>query len=179
MPVCLGQHLKTCRLFPSDLKELEGYNRVHSMPRKTHKTHNADEFDLDVLSGDSDMFRWFLLCYLFGKPIRSESAVATWQLFVAKKLDTPWAITSASELQLVRVLHDGGYTRYQHVTARALQVCMERLIREYDGSLFYILESSADQEEFSKRLQKLYGVGPKVAEIFTRETEEFFARRIE
>jgi len=149
------------------------------MPRKARKTHTASEFDLDVLSGDDDLFRWFLLCYLFGKPIRSESAVASWRLFIEKKMDTPWAIADASEGQLVRVLHAGGYTRYQHVTARALKTCMERLIREYEGSLFFMLESSMDEEEFSKRLQKLHGVGPKVAEIFMRETEELFARRIE
>lgn len=149
------------------------------MPRKVRKVHTAAEFNLDVTSGDNDMFRWFLLCYLFGKPIRSESAVITWKLFIQKKLDTPWAIADASELQLVRILHAGGYTRYQHVTARALKECMERLIREYEGSLHYMLESSVDEEEFSKRLQKLYGVGPKVAEIFMRETEEVFARRIE
>ena len=149
------------------------------MPRKQPKTHTATEFDLDVLGSDTDMFRWFLLCYLFGKPIRSESAVATWRLFIEKKLDTPWAITKASERQLVRILHAGGYTRYQHVTARGLQVCMERLVREYEGSLLLMLESSYDEDEFSKRLQKLHGVGPKVAEIFTRETEEYFARRVE
>ncbi len=149
------------------------------MPRKVRKTHTAAEFDLDVLSGDLDLFRWFLLCYLFGKPIRSESAVVTWQLFIDKKLDTPWAILEASERQLVHVLHAGGYTRYQHVTARGLKVCMEQLIREYEGSLFFMLESSENEDEFSKRLQKLHGIGPKVAEIFMRETEEYFARRVE
>lgn len=56
---------------------------------------------------------------------------------------------------------------------------MERLIREYEGSLVWMLDSSANEQEFSKRLQKLYGVGPKVAEIFMRETEEYFARRVE
>lgn len=149
------------------------------MAKKVRKTHTAAEFDLDVLSGDLDMFRWFLLCYLFGKPIRSETAVATWRLFVDKKLDTPWAIMQASEHDLVRVLHAGGYTRYQHVTARGLQACMERLIREYEGSLILMLESSLDEDEFTKRLRSLYGVGAKVAEIFTRETEEAFARRVE
>ena len=149
------------------------------MAQKTRKIHTADEFDLDVLSSDIDMFRWFLLCYLFGKPIRSESAVATWRLLVKNTLDTPWAITGASERQLVRVLHEGCYTRYQHVTARALQICMERLIREYDGSLLFMLESSLDEDELSKRLGQLYGVGPKVAEIFMRETEEYFAQRVE
>jgi len=149
------------------------------MPRRAPKIHTADEFGLDILSGDLDLFRWFLLCYLFGKPIRSESAVATWRLFVDKKLDTPWAIAEAPESALVRVLHAGGYTRYQHVTARGLKTCMEQLIRGYEGSLLLMLESSQDDREFSKRLQKLYGVGPKVAEIFMRETEEYFARRVE
>lgn len=49
------------------------------MPRSQPKNHTADEFDLDVLSSDMDIFRWFLLCYLFGKPIRSETAAeAAW-----------------------------------------------------------------------------------------------------
>jgi 3-methyladenine DNA glycosylase/8-oxoguanine DNA glycosylase len=42
-----------------------------------------------------------------------------------------------------------------------------------------MFEYSEDDEQFSKRLQKFYGVGPKVAEIFMRETEELFARRVE
>lgn len=149
------------------------------MPRKLPKQHSAADFDLDVLSGDADMFLWFLLCYLFGKPIRSDTAIATWRLFIGKKIDTPWAILGASDRKLVSILNQGGYTRYQHVTARGLHLCMERLIREYDGSIYLMLENSLDEEEFSKRLQELYGVGPKIAEIFMRETEEIFARRVE
>lgn len=149
------------------------------MPRKARKQHNAEEFNLDVLSGDTDMFRWFLLCYLFGKPIQSEVAVETWRLFIARKLDTPWAIAQASDRELVKALHQGGYTRYQYVTAHGLQVCMERLVNFYDGSLLLMLEHSQDEDEFAKRLQELHGVGPKVAEIFMRATEEAFARRTE
>lgn len=149
------------------------------MSRKPRPLYFAAEYNLDVLSSEMDMFRWFLLCYLFGKPIQSNVAVTTWRLFVDKKLDTPWAIAEASDHTLVRLLHCGGYTRYQQVTARGLHLCMERLIREYDGSLQLMLESSQDEAEFSERLQKLYGVGPKIAEIFMRETEEAFARRAE
>jgi endonuclease III len=149
------------------------------MPRKSRKQHYATDFDLDVLSGDTDMFRWFLLCYLFGKPIQSNVAVSTYQLFVEEKLDTPWAIVGASDSRLVSVLRKGGYTRYQHVTAHGLRVCMERLISDYEGSLHLMLENSLDEDEFSKRLQNLYGVGPKIAEIFMREVEEIFARRVE
>lgn len=149
------------------------------MPRKQRPSHSAEEFELEVLLGDTDMFRWFLLCYLFGKPIQSDVPVTTWRLFIGKKLDTPWAIAQASEHELVALLHKGGYTRYQHVTARGLKLCMERLVNFYEGSLLLMLENSRNEDEFSKRLQELHGVGPKVAEIFMRETEEIFARRAE
>lgn len=149
------------------------------MARKVRKQHYASDFELDALSGDDDMFRWFLLCCLFGKPIHSDVAVTAWRLFMAEKLDTPWAIVQASDRQLVGVLHRGGYTHYQHVTADGLKRCMEKLISDYEGSLYLMLEQSIDEDEFAKRLQKLHGVGPKVAEIFMRETEEHFARRVE
>lgn len=149
------------------------------MPRKQRTSHSAGDFDLDVLSGDTDMFRWFLLCYLFGKPIQSNVAVTTWRLFIDEKLDTPWAIVEASDRTLVSMLHNGGYTRYQHVTGHGLKVCMERLIGDYEGSLYLMLENSLDEDEFSKRLQELHGVGPKIAEIFMRGTQEVFARRVE
>ena len=147
-------------------------------PRK-RPVHHASDFDLDVMSGDDDMFRWFLLTYLLGKPIQSTVAVNTWKLFLERKLDTPWAILNLSDYELVSLLHEGKYTRYQHLMANALHTSMDQLVREYDGSLMFMYESSLDENEFSKRLQKLYGVGPKTAEIFMRETEEMFARRVE
>lgn len=149
------------------------------MPRKPRPTHTAADFDLDVMSGDSDLFRWFLLTYLLGKPIQSTVAVRTWQLFIDHKVDFPWAILEMSDYELVSLLHDGGYTRYQHVMTHALKTCMKQLVDWYDGSLTLVIEDSADEDELSKRMQKFYGVGPKTAEIYMRETEEFFARRVE
>lgn len=146
---------------------------------KPKPIHHAEDFGLDVLSGDDDMFRWFLLSYLFGKPIQSNVAAKTWKLFIERKLDTPWAILDTPHYVLVRLLDEGKYTRYDEITSRALHICMEQLIRDYEGSLILMCESSENEDEFSKRLQKLYGVGPKTAEIFMRETEEYFARRTE
>ena len=147
--------------------------------KKQKPVHHPADFDLEPLDSDSDMFRWFLLVFMLGKPIQSTVAVRTWQRFCDHGLDTPWAILEASDHELVRHLHAGGYTRYQHVMARALHTCMEQLVRDYDGSLMYMLGICQNEEEFSKQIQKLYGVGPKTAEIFMRETEEYFARRIE
>lgn len=147
--------------------------------KRARPVHHAADFELDVLSGDDDLFRWFLLTYLLGKPIQSTVAVRTWQLFIDRKLDLPWAILQLSDRQLVSVLHRGGYTRYQHVMTKALKTSMQQLVDYYEGSLMLMIESSENEDELSKRLQKLYGVGPKTAEIFMRETEEFFARRNE
>ncbi len=147
--------------------------------KRERPVHYASHYDLDVTSGDVDMFRWFLLCYLFGKPLQSTVAVATWRLFIEANLDTPWSIQDASRRMLVGLLYEGKYTRYADSTARGLQECMRQLIRDYDGSLMLMYEYSESEEQFSKRLQKLFGVGPKVTEIFMRETEELFARRVE
>lgn len=149
------------------------------MPKKQPPVHYASDYNLDVTSGDDDLFKWFLLTYLFGKPIQASVAVSTWRLFVEAKLDNPWALTKASRRKLTGFLYEGKYTRYAESTARGLQQCMEQLIRDYDGSLTLMIEYSDSEEQLSKRLQKLYGVGPKVAEIFMRETEEIFARRVE
>lgn len=155
-------------------------NQKETIKAKRPKpVHHAEDFGLDVTTGDDDLFRWFLLSYLFGKPIQSAVAANTWQLFIDRDIDTPWAILDMGPRALVQLLDEGKYTRYDEVMTRALRTCMEQLIEMYDGSLMLMLESSETEDEFSKRLQKLYGVGPKTAEIFMRETEELFARRVE
>lgn len=147
--------------------------------KKPKPIHSASEFGLDVMSGDDDLFRWFLLCYLFGKPIQSGVAIKTWELFVEYGLDTPWAIQDAKGRTLVRILYEGKYTRYAESTARALRECMGQLINLYEGSLLLLIESSESEEECIRRLKTFYGVGPKVTEIFMREAGEYFARRNE
>lgn len=145
--------------------------------KRPEPTHHAADFGLDVMSGDDDLFRWFLLTFLLGKPIQSTVAVNTWRLFIEERKDFPWAILDMPDYQLVGMLHAGGYTRYQHVMTKALKTCMRQLVDRYDGSLELMIRDSFDEDELAKRLQELYGVGPKTAEIFMRETEEYFARR--
>lgn len=149
------------------------------MDTSDRNTHSPIDFDLDIFSGDLDLFRWFLLCFLFGKPIRSETAVKTWKLLVEQGMDTPWAINDAHWHELSRILCEGGYRRYDTVTAHGLQKCVLQLLREYDGSLWMMLESSPDKEELSKRLQALHGVGPKVTEIFMSAVQGIFAQKVE
>ena len=154
-------------------------NLLSMAKSRTNRIYTTAELNLDILSGDDDLFRWFLLCYLFGKPIQSSVALQTWQVLIDHHLDTPWAIGAVKHRRLVQLLDMGKYTRYDESTAKGLHLCMERLIRDYEGSILLMIEYSENEEELPKRLQELYGVGPKTAEIFMRETEEFFARRID
>ncbi len=149
------------------------------MAKRPKPQHHAADYGIDITAGDDDMFRWFLLAYLFGKPIQSSVAAQTWQLFIDRQIDTPWAILQISPRRLVSLLDEGKYTRYDEVMTRALRTCMQQLIDNYEGSLMLMYELSENEDEFSQRLQHLYGVGPKTAEIFMRETAELFARRIE
>lgn len=149
------------------------------MTKRPRPQHRASDFRLNVIDNDNDLFRWFLLTFLLGKPIQSSVAVKTWKIFLGSKMDFPWAILGAADRELVGLLHQGGYTRYQHVMTKALKTCMQQLVDFYDGSLLFMIEQSENEDDLSKQLQKLYGVGPKTAEIFMRETEEYFARRVE
>lgn len=146
---------------------------------KLKPQHHPEDYGLDVMSGDDDLFRWFLLAYLLGKPIQSTVAVQTWKLFVERGIDTPWAIVGTKEQKLAHTLVEGKYTRYNHVMAKALLTMSQQLIDRYDGSLTLMISLSENETEFGKRLQELYGIGPKTAEIIMRETQEYFADRIE
>ncbi|MCA0228072.1 DNA methylase [Patescibacteria group bacterium] len=146
---------------------------------KSKPQHHPEDYGLDVMTSEDDLFRWFLLAYLLGKPIQSTVAVNTWKLFIEQGIDTPWAIMSTKERKLAHLLVEGKYTRYNHVMAKALLTMSKQLIDRYDGSLMLMISLSETETEFGKRLQELYGIGPKTAEIIMRETEEYFASRVE
>jgi endonuclease III len=146
---------------------------------KPKPIHHASDYGLDVMAGDGPLFQWFLLVYLFGKPIQASVAAQTWKLLIERKLDTPWEILHTRHRRLVNLLDEGKYKRYDETTARGLHICMEQLIRDYEGSLMMMIDNALNEDELAKRLQALHGVGPKTSEIFMRETEEFFARRAE
>ena len=122
---------------------------------RSARSHHPNDFALDIAHDELDLFRWFLLVYLLGKPIQSPVAVQTWRLLVEHQLDTPWALLTA------------------------LRLCAQQLIDQYDGSLMLLIETSPSEAECAKRLQKFYGVGPKTAEIFLRGVAELFAQRVE
>lgn len=145
-------------------------------PRKRSEKDMSDqvtakELGLNVSSGDEkDVFKWFLASFLFGKRIQQDIAVETYRVIVEKHdRDTPRKLCNCSWQELVDMLGEGNYTRYDESTAdRLLELC-RKLNEEYGGEVGQIHQASENRQELEQRLREFKGIGPKTVEIFMRE----------
>jgi len=77
----------------------------------------------------------------------------------------------------VKILDEGGYTRYDFKTADKLLTVTRNLIKEYDGSLKLLHEKSTDSRDLERRLKNLgKGVGDNTVNIFLREMSGFLRK---
>jgi endonuclease III len=117
---------------------------------------------------EGELFKWFLACLLFGKPIQQDVAKRTYFEFVTAGLVTPEAILRAGWDKLVEVLDRGHYVRYDFSTAtKLLDIC--RSLTERYGSLTKLVEQAGSRAVLGRRLQSFKGVGPVTARIFLRD----------
>ena len=129
----------------------------------------STDLGIDLQSGrEEDLFKWFLACLLFGKPIQQEVARKAYMELLKAGLVTPDRILEAGWDELVRVLDAGHYVRYDFSTAtKLLDVC--RMLKEKYGTITTLIRQSGSRKELEKRLLEFKGVGPKTAEIFIRD----------
>jgi len=81
----------------------------------------SSELGIDLRSRKgTELFKWFLACLLFGKPIQQAVARRTYDEFVKEGLLTPESILAAGWDKLVQVLDRGHYVRYDFSTATKL-----------------------------------------------------------
>ena len=129
----------------------------------------AKELDIDLASGrESEYFKWFLACLLFGKPIQQEVAKRAYLELVQEGITSPEAILKAGWDKLVEVLDRGHYVRYDFSTATKL-LDVSAAIKEKYGTFGAFLKHSKTIDELSSRLQEFKGVGPKTVAIFLRD----------
>jgi len=136
---------------------------------KKKKPVYSHELDIDLDSGkDSELFKWFLACLLFGKPIQQEVAKRTYFEFVKEGLTSPEAIIAAGWDKLVMVLDRGHYVRFDFSTAtKLLDICKE--LKERYGSIANLVLQAKDEQDLADLLQQFKGVGPVTADIFLRD----------
>jgi len=124
---------------------------------------------------EEEVFKWFLACLLFGKPIQTEIAEQAYRQLVLARLTSPDAILRAGWDRLVAVLDQAHYVRYDFSTAtKLLEVCGE-LKRRY-GTLTKLLAEAASASELSRKLQEFKHIGPMTARIFLRDVRPVWYR---
>lgn len=117
---------------------------------------------------ERELFKWFLACLLFGKPVQQEVARRAYFELARQGLVTPQAILKAGWDRLVEVLDRGHYVRYDFTTAtKLLEVC-QALLERY-GSLLRLLRQSESRADLARRLQEFKGIGPTTTRIFLRD----------
>lgn len=117
---------------------------------------------------EKEIFKWFLACLLFGKPIQQEVAKRTYFKFEKAGLLSPERILKAGWDKLVEVLDKGNYVRYDFSTATKLLEICKKLKKEY-GSIKNILKLAKSKKDLEKKLQEFKGIGPVTTKIFLRD----------
>lgn len=127
------------------------------------------------LGKEPEIFKWFLACLLFGKPIQQEVAKRAYLELAKERLTTPDAILKAGWDRLVEVLDAGHYVRYDFSTAtKLLEVC--RALKEGYGTLTELHRQAKDKKDLTRRLQEFKGVGPTTTKIFLRDMKAIWPK---
>lgn len=135
------------------------------------KNITAEDLGIDMArGGERALFKWFLASFLFGKPVQQAVAERTYHTLVdTHKLDSPRKICRHSWQQLVDMLGEGHYVRYDESTAERLLLLCHKLNDEYGGKLGQLHAASEGPADLKRRLLDFKGVGPKTLQIFMRE----------
>ncbi|MBM4294423.1 MAG: hypothetical protein FJ126_05885 [Deltaproteobacteria bacterium] len=130
----------------------------------------AGELGLDLRAGAEERQKWFLAAIFYGARISGSLAARTYRVFASRGIYAPNAILEQGWDNLVALLDEGGYTRYDYQTSTKLIKVMGSLVEEYEGSLERLHQVSADYPGLEARLRALApGIGAATANIFLRE----------
>ena len=141
------------------------------------KASYARRLGIDLASkSEKELFKWFLACLLFGKPIQTEIAERAYQELVAARITSPDAVLRAGWDKLVALLDRAHYVRYDFSTATKLLEICEELKRRY-GTMTNLLARAHTPSELARKLQEFKYIGPVTARIFLRDVRPTWYRR--
>ncbi|MCA4964297.1 DNA methylase [Pseudomonas sp. Y24-6] len=142
------------------------------------KNISAHDLRIELQGGnEAGLFKWLLASFLMGKRIQGAIAAKAYQVIIEQhQLDTPQKLAHCTHRQLVVMLGQAHYVRYDETTASRLLALASKLNVEYEGKVSNIAKASADLQAFEKRLSEFEGIGPKTIEIFMREASAVLFR---
>lgn len=129
----------------------------------------SKDLGINLESGkEEEIFKWFLACLLFGKPIQQEVAKRTYFEFEKAGILSPEKILEAGWDKLVEILDRGHYVRYDFSTATKLLEISKELKKKHK-SLKNLIKTSKNKKDLAKKLQEFKGIGPVTTRIFLRD----------
>ncbi|MEA1998548.1 MAG: hypothetical protein U9N61_04385 [Euryarchaeota archaeon] len=130
------------------------------------------------LTEPAGRFKWFLASILFGARISEKIAANTYKTFERHGIDSMEKIIAAGWDELVKILDEGGYVRYDFSTATKLLDISQTLKEKY-ASLENLYNQSSDTKDLVRRLEEFKGIGAVTAQIFLRELRGVWQIRLE
>ena len=136
-----------------------------------HKIISAHDLKIDLVNTNEEgLFKWLVASFLMGKRIQAQIAAEAYRVIVEKhQRDTPRKLAHSTHRELVAMLGEAHYVRYDETTSERLLALAHKLNNEYAGKVSNIVDASVDRLDFETRLIAFEGIGPKTVEIFMRE----------
>jgi endonuclease III len=129
----------------------------------------STEAGIDVDAGDGEVERWFVASTLFGTRISTAIAQRTFAVLDAAGLARIAQARDFSWDELVALLDEGGYARYDFRTATRLHAVADVIADRYGGRVTEIGHQHRSYPELRAALDDLPGWGPVTVEVFLRE----------
>ena len=126
------------------------------------------ELGIDVDGGEAEVERWFLAATLFGTRIPVILAERAFRVLDDAGVTVRRA-RSFSWDDLVALLDEGGYARYDFKTATRLHALCDVLGERFGGRVAAVAEVARTSAELESALDELPGWGPVTVDVFLRE----------
>ncbi|WP_026819475.1 hypothetical protein [Arthrobacter castelli] len=124
------------------------------------------DLEIDLSEGEpQQLYRWFLVCLLFGRPIQQEIAAEAYRHLIDEGFNSPEKFDDIEREPLRKLLDEARYARYDYAAADQLHEVMARVVDDY-SSVDQMVKGADSSDELRKRLMALKGVGEKTAGIY-------------
>lgn len=158
-----GERIATARGYPPD--DIRIARQVVDVQGGRYST----DLGIDVDAGEGDVERWFLAATLFGARISAKVAEHAYEVLTGAGLMRIAQARQVPSADLIRLLDEGGYARYDFRTATKLARLSEVIGERYDGQVAVIGQQFPSYPALHAALDALPGWGPVTIGLFLRE----------
>ncbi len=124
---------------------------------------------IDVDGGAGEVERWFLAATLFGTRISARIVQRTFAVFDRAGVRTVPEAGRRTWEELVGLLDEGGYVRYDFRTATRLKTLARVLDERFGGRIATLGATARTPRQLEAALDELPGWGPVTVRLFLRE----------